>query len=818
MALDAISRYILAVVFFPFFFSVAQANEVLVGSKQSLPFTYHFQKTSLQASSELNLEGINNSDSALILIVRIDSPGSYNYKSRFNREFSIQPGPFSLTIPLTALRTFGGDPLPQPYKKMIIFTAGNSGDIELSKAVITRPPKVPMEILAIDFGRVDSPVFPGFQLILPDDGRIQGDIRPRFRPSGDPLIQDGFEGISQVSIPWKNGNWRLTLWTQEQGEWEYLPHYLKRRITAEGQEMVNDDLSIDDWINRVYLAGGQKEALLDGDTWELIGQRRSGLISKTITIEDGKLDITLEGERIAKYLAALVIEPVDGKFVSQIEQERRRRFQSTWAARTPRFPPIQELTLTDISRQPRFGENVYNSARSTQLNLAFEINSPVVDDAPVMAITNPRTEAGDKLKVSSRYGHWRYERPTPNASSLIIRDSYLRADIKNMTLSPRLPRRLHLQIDIPADAAPGLYEGSVQLYSNNQLKMVDYAIRVLPTELPKLITPVGLYLEPAPYYKWFKSMQRWTTFATACDLSFLSSMGFTTVAPSLATPDTDAARRTFIRQMMQLEQFGFQKPVMAYAPLKRLLVSQTMPEVQHSLRELKTLLGHANIPEPYWSIYDEPDPQKIPIIKQTASMIHQQPLAMKTAGHLNNPGQKALIEGTDLVIMNHGFGVSDTALAAIHKAQKGRKTWLYNMPVPRLAAGFYLWRSGANGYLQWHGRMPTADPFDPTDGREGDVIYLYPWQGSCPDTMNIHQRLLNLQEATLDLRWLQWLDEQAGSNKRAAELRKNLKTDIPGDWQEAKRSVSETKLLQMRHRIMDLLNEPVSAQTTTPKN
>ncbi|TMO20768.1 hypothetical protein CWC28_21840, partial [Pseudoalteromonas sp. S4492] len=122
------------------------------------------------------------------------------------------------------------------------------------------------------------------------------------------------------------------------------------------------------------------------------------------------------------------------------------------------------------------------------------------------------------------------------------------------------------------------------------------------------------------------------------------------------------------------------------------------------------------------------------------------------------------------------------SIAAI---KNNRNVWLYNMPNPRLAAGFFLWKSGADGYLHWHGRMPTADPFDPTDGREGDVIYMYPWVGSCPSTMTIHQRLLTLQEAVTDLRWMLWLEAEAAVDSKAQELVEQISRKIPGHWKVA---------------------------------
>ncbi|KEQ18274.1 hypothetical protein [Endozoicomonas numazuensis] len=813
----SLSRCFLAFLFLTVFPAV-QSDQSLIDESTELSFKYEFDDQKLEAGHELHLEGFNQSDSALILIIRIDNEASNSYRTRFNREFSIQPGPFSLSIPVTALKTSGNHPLPQPYSKMIIFIAGNSDGVVLNKAFFKQPPPPEKNVLALDFGLMDSPVFPGFELILPDDRRIKGDLRARNRPSGDPLIQDGFEGIQSLTLPWPNGTWKLSLWTQEQGEWEYLPHHLRKKIIAENNILTDQSLTPEQWVSEYYLEGMKKEAIIDGDLWALIGERRSGFLQTTIKISDEQLNLFLEGDKTAQFLSGLVLEPVDGQFATKVEENRKARLLSQWPVSIPEYHAPEALEIKDISTgsfEPSEQLNTYPAPRGSQLNLTFQIQSPVDDASPVIAIAQPRKANGKKITVSKRYGHWRFERPQPNATSLIASDSLLRGDMESLTLSSKLPRKIHLQVSIPSDAEPGVYSGSIQLFSKTALLVQDYNIQVLPFDLPRLEKPVGLYLEPAPFYQWFEELQRWQPFSTACDLSLLATMGFTNVAPALDTPNTRNSRKSFIRQLAQLRRFGFDQSILAYAPLKRLLVAQSQEEAIKSLTQVKMLLSQSQLPEPYWSIYDEPVPEKTPEIINTARQIHNQTLEMKTAGHLNNPGQADLIEATDLAIINHGFGVSKDSITAM---RNNREVWLYNMPNPRLAAGFYLWKSGADGYLQWHGRMPTADPFDPTDGREGDVIYMYPWAGSCPSTMTIHQRLLDLQEAVTDLRWMQWLEARATKDTKAQELLDQISRQIPGQWKAAEKSLSNKEVLKIRQLILEYAQDKPQKEKDTPSD
>ena len=95
--------------------------------------------------------------------------------------------------------------------------------------------------------------------------------------------------------------------------------------------------------------------------------------------------------------------------------------------------------------------------------------------------------------------------------------------------------------------------------------------------------------------------------------------------------------------------------------------------------------------------------------------------------------------------------------------------------------------------------MPTADPFDPTDGREGDVVYLYPDTNPCPATLAIHRRLLNLHEATIDLRWLQWLE--TSSAPQAGQLLSELRSTIPQQWQRMANMTTQERLAIRRSII-----------------
>lgn len=144
-----------------------------------------------------------------------------------------------------------------------------------------------------------------------------------------------------------------------------------------------------------------------------------------------------------------------------------------------------------------------------------------------------------------------------------------------------------------------------------------------------------------------------------------------------------------------------------------------------AVQEIETEYKKRLQPTPYWSIADEPsNPGNKDLFLDMHKSFSMLAPEAKLAGHLNSREDRAYLSMFDLVLINDGFGID---VEDVQETQKDeREVWLYNLPHPRAAAGFYLWRSGADGFLKWHGRMPTADPFDPTDGREFDVQLLYP--------------------------------------------------------------------------------------------
>lgn len=752
------------------------ANTVtLLDDEEAVPFNTSLEDLTITAHSQLIVDGFNPYDAPKIMAIRIDNQQSDGYRTRLNNEFTVNSGRFEIIQPLTGLKTSGGQPLEPPYTELYVFAPDSELEMEVHRVKIQTAASAPQGTLALDFGSANSAAYPGLTAITANHDYITGTATERVRVSGSALVQDGLSDLTSITIPWEKGRWKVSLWTQDQGWWEYLPHYLTRKITVNGVDFVNEQFSPQQWVEQVYMAGTQIEASPQNTLWDTTGLRRSGFVSREVEVYGDTLELSFEGNGQARFLAGLVVEPVTGHFAEYTLSQKRKYYLNRWPVQKPHYSiaPFDQTTLMTN------GDAHLSAARDSVVNLSFTIHSVHDDSNPVVLAPRLQSDTGERLNTTLRYGHWRYERPEPNATGLVMNDSYLRSDLESLTLTNELPRNLYLQVHIPPTAVPGLYSGAVQVYSYGELLLQNYTIEVLPMTLPRLTQPVGLYHEPAPYHFWFPELQQQVNAANECDYRLLQQHGFTTVAPLLATPSSERERRQFVRQVKHLQHFGLDQGVMAYAPLKRLMAQKSLPQAMSDLVALKTELDEAGAPPIYWSIYDEPAPRLYEQIQGWATLLHDPTLNFKTAGHYNNPHQTPLLPVTDLIIMNHGAGVS---LERISELQQNAQVWLYNLPNPRIGAGFYLWKSGADGYLQWHGRMPTADPFDPTDGREGDAIYLYPSLDSCATPLNIHKKFLDLHEAINDLRWLKWLELTSKDNEEAQRIFMKLKQSIPNDW------------------------------------
>ncbi|WP_397377199.1 hypothetical protein [Pseudomonas sp.] len=783
-----------------------------------------------QAADELLVFGHNPHKRAITLVLRLDDVQSDAYPSRFNREWRLPPGAFSLALPLRGLRSNDGRLLRrQALSRLFLFVEYGAPALHL-QALELASLSLPASLLAWDFGSADGPCQSGFRCVEPTDPSLRGAaLEARQRPYADALLGAGIRGIEQLHLPLTAGRWRVRLWREDPGEWEYLAHPLLRQVHAGQQLLLDERLSPRQWYAQRYLAGRNREWQAGTDAWQSLGQWRGEPFEFDTTVAAQGLTLDFAGDGSdARYLAAVLAWPLDGAdaaaavaAVQSLDAYRAARFVQAWPVSAPALPaPVAQLSLqrsaVDDWLAPEPSLAPLRSAGGGQLHLSLRIDSAVDDDAPLLLIQPPQ-QGDHSLQLQVRYGHWRLQRPQAAASLLQAGAGHLRADLNSMRIRRELPRRLVLTVSVPAGSPAGIYRGQVQLASGGAFAQYPFSVEVLATSLAEPAQGVGLYLEDLPLAGWFAELANSQAAQQRCDWQTLRSLGLNRIAPALATPSNPYELLNLQSQLVALQEAGFPGPHLAYAPLKRLRAGLGDAPSQVQLGVVQAHLTAAGAPAVWWALADEPPLESLPALRAFAASLRQTP-GVLLAGQLNHPAQAHLLPVLDVALVNPGYGADQADIQTLQAA--GKQAWFYNLGHERIAAGFYLWRSGASGLLQWHARMPTADPFDPTDGREADFNYLWPEplssdpQGPCA-AQDIDERLLQLSQGIEDLRWLTWLDQQAPVNPAAAKLRGQLWAKVPSRWRAAEQ-LDETQLEGWRAAMLELAQALQGSLGQTP--
>ncbi len=729
--------------------------------------------------AELVVTGDNTATAPAPVILRIDDQPGADYAGRVNEERVMPPGPFTLRLRLAALRTPRGRALDAGLPWRVIAFAQDAG-VQFAPLRLDVPPSLPAGVHGWYFGPGWSPPLAGFEAVQPGDTGLSGpNVVAVTRPGGDAVLAHGVR-LTRFAATLPPGRWRLTLWTEDPGEWETLPPVLEQRVRVNGADLLLLRRSYADWVAQRYLAGRDREADPQAPPFAALGALRGGRVGGVVTVgADGALVVELAGFPAgATVLAAMIAEPADGPAlgVAAVEAMRAARFAEAWPVlqAPPAAPQARQLALS----VPEPGVTAAGGVAILRLEAV----------APGRAVARVTVEwDGAALPARVLWGQWRWRRPGANAAGLVFSAAHLRADAGAVPLRADLPRPL---VVIVQGTAPGRYRGRVVLRTPTQTITAPIALDVLAAARPAPAARVAAFLDFAPQLlgdpAWDRAPARAAARAQAkCDMAELGRLGLAPLAPPVGRLDDDFDGVIADFRAAAAQGGG---PFIAYAPLRALPAA----EAPALIARADAALAAAGLPRVAWSVADEVSFNgRVDAAATLARAVHAAAPGALLAGHLNNPGDAALLPQLALATVNPGFGADADDIAALRAA--GVQPYLYNMPAPRFAAGAWLWRSGADGLLQWHGRMPTADPFDPTDGREGDVQFLWPTPGVCAPA-DLDADLLALAEGAEDLRWFAWLDAAAARNPDAAALRRRIWGEVPGHWAAALGGAENTVL------------------------
>ena len=772
--------------------------------KGSLPIAIETNRPlSIHDDDELLIEGIVTDTTALSLNIRIDDGQSTNYATRYNDQRDIPPGPFTVTTSLKGLRTPRKRILDHTdIRKIIAFQYGSNAKVTIKRMVIRSAPRLPAGAQGYNLGPRNIPLMLGFEAIAPGDARVQGqNLRAVRRPRPDPLIATGISGIRRLILPTTPGRKRVTIWTEDPGEWETLPHPLRRSISVNGKTAMTIQQTPQQWIAKRYLRGQKVEHRASDDAWSAYGNRRGAPI--TLEVEATPDGIVIEPTDLgpgSTYIAAVLVEPLPTKQALEIVNSWRAEWYRS-AFPVDQSPPMRQdgiprFTLSEMPPDKEDKPALYaTSARASAVRLRFALKAPAAITHPLIKVSTPR-RADSLLHTRLWAGRKRLEL---SGTLLHLADSALTPNTSALPITSESYRGYEAWISIPRGTPPGRYTGEITITSRTNTHHLPIAIDVLPITLPPPGKPSGFYLAEPFHLDFFPSLRHQRDNQMRCDLTFLRSMGITGTAP-YSPHFNDTTVTTFLAEAKRTLTHGVHPGWLVYNPLHPFLIKpDQFAASARTVAKLRTALARLDIPPLVWTIADEPsNPDSNPTdLRRFIEILRLFSPGIQLAGHLNGPNDHRLLDLFDVAIVNTGFGLDHATIA--HATRNNRRVWIYNTAIPRLTAGLWLWSTKAERYVQWHARMPTADPFDPLDGRENDYHVLMPQDQICPSVPDIHRDLIEMADGIVDHQWLTWLDHRKDS--QALRLKAKIKRKIGRNWKAAQAN-RDTLPAQIRSDII----------------
>jgi hypothetical protein len=790
----------------------------------SLPLKFEpGSPTAFGDSDEIIVEGTVNGTAPAALALRIDDAGSVSYPTRYNDERMIPPGPFRFTVGLKGLKTPSGRVLdPNKIARVILFAWQGSPQVTIARFETSRAASLPGGSKGYSFGALDAPLPPGFERIGPADPRLtgRGPITAVRRPAPDPIVANGLRGVRRVVLPASPGRVRVTVWTEDPGEWDLLPHPLDRQIKINGLDLVVEKWGADAWIAQRYLRGARAEHTDADDAWTAYGSKRGE--PRSIDVDAGREGVAIDitgADNAAYYLSAVLIEPIEPSTAASQQVTAGRLFvdaqRAAWYRSTLPVAPMADepadgtVALTQSWNQPPDNKMAdskpapirQRAAPGTGVALKLALTSDRGLARPRVSV-DPPARNGIKLPARIWGAQARLER---DDTVLRLKSNRLLADTTGLALAAGSPRGYEVWIDVPAGTAPGVYSGALVVADANSSRARSYPIEitVLAVTLPPVAKPAGFYLARAAHLAYFPGLAIERERQAECDLDVLRGFGLTNTAPPIGGLERNDLG-VFANDMRRAGRAGIAPGWLIYNPLHDLVAAQGAARASDIVARLEEMIRAQGLPQPVWSVADEPSnaDQSNAGLADFVKQLRAKSRGVRLAGHLNTPVDEKFAPLFDTLLLNPGFGIDAAPLDRLRKS--GKDVWIYNTFAPRQTAGLWLWRSAAQRYVQWHARLPTADPFDPLDGREADFQMLYPSADVCPKQPDIHRDLLRMAEGVVDQRWLLWLDQNPAPAAKAvaAEIRSRL----PGPFADARR-LGRADLEAIRNRIMDLLTQ-----------
>jgi hypothetical protein len=633
---------------------------------------------SIAPGVELVIEGEALGPTAQRVTLRIDDAAARDYATRVNDERLLPPGPFTWRILPAGARTSEGRALDADrITRITLFPAQADARLTIHAAHLRAPSSLPDGAQGFSFGARDAPLFPGFARVAPGDPRIEAGLsQPILRPGVDALIASGLRGVERARLPWAKGRARVSLWIEDVGEWETLPHAFERRVRVNGVDLYARRLTPEQWIAQIYLAGRNAEPNADIDAWRVHGARRGGLVTGEVDVGDHGVVIELAGESAnSAFLAAALIEPA-GRTAAfdDVQARRAQTYRDLWRvtpapAPEPHTPRYVLPQSGDAHGEPL----LLTLAPGSGARLRFEMSAH--------AALTPRIDTDPEAPLRLWAAQTRLARRAVSLNLLEPRRDFLRAPADALPISPDAPRLYEGWISAPRDAQAGTRQGRIVFTTPQARLVIPLVVETLAVSLPEASRPAGYYLDEAPHFNALPGGAAMRRRQIACDLAFLRSLSLEGHAPAFSTP-LNAGEDAFIVDALAAAAHGVAQPALAYAPAKRARAALGIGGGAARLAQSAQALRALGLAAPIWSVADEPplDANAAQDLAWWTQALRTADPAARLAAQINHPAQARLLDLVDVAIVNPGFGVDapDIARARLTDAGEARLAKMRN--------------------------------------------------------------------------------------------------------------------------------------------
>ncbi len=721
------------------------------------------------------------------------------YWNRYNGSFNLRPGANTLSIPVEGL--FRGEAGSRNNdlksnidpKAIIRLDIGfqcksANGTLYLDHMRLTKESR-PEGVLAFDLGPESQVVFPGFtpvswNTVYGKNGRTFGLRFPAGGPNSarddtfptrlyqDYVVMEGNE--FQADVP--EGLYHVWLVYDDCGYWggEEARHR-SRKVTSNGATLWSEDRGDEGPTDYLYRFENI-EPKPGQSVWDLYVKDLFTPKRFDATVKGGPLRLHFESDgALGSKVAALIIYPDskkdDGaKYAAEVETRNRAEFESRAIFMGPKpaavapapapagftwgYVPLEtDFSFFDLPANRDTPKTL--AARGERVSLSFAVRAEKDFGGPVAIVPSELKGPAGTIPASGvecrviRHGTHR----TYNNIAYTIAPETVRVIDGDLKLEKYLTRQFWITIKVPADAAGGLYSGSLKLSAEDLALEVPVSLDVVPVALDEpdfAMGPFGIHV-PEGIAGRKKALRDLFTILKENGMNSFSG------GPGIQFSGLDAAGKPKLdfaacdEFMLAARDAGFSKEVCSYGGpgmVQNLHDGYIIGETGHAW-EKKTGKTMGELLKIVWTAVDEhaKAAKWLPIAYEMTDepRVAETCRAQLELMHLYREHVPFVdIGGSYSVNWTHSdpfetemqnifktlnfSSLNSHSQTDFDKAKElGKRIYIYNQGTSRYSFGAFQWaefRKGARGRMQWHLLALHGWQFFDLDGREPDTAMI----------------------------------------------------------------------------------------------